>query len=426
MNSDSPLKILIIDDDPIFLDSISLYLQDLDHTTFLAENGEAGLAEFNSTAPDLVLVDLNMPGLDGIQVLEQIRLNSPDTPTIMISGTGQIQDALDALSKGAWDFITKPILDFKVLDHAIGKVIDRVQLIRENRNYQDQLLRTNDLLEEKVQKRTLELHQAKTVAESANRAKSEFLANMSHELRTPLHGILNFAGLGIDRVERQDTKQQLDFLQEIHKSGERLLSLINNLLDLSRLDSGHIGYAFSSQPLNPVVQAAIQKFAATCEEKHLKINLEEPDFDDIAAFDATRITQVVENLLANAIAFSPPDKSISIRTTEDAKNVTLSISDQGVGIPESELDDIFDPFIQSSHTDDGSGGTGLGLPISKQIIIDHKGQIKAENNEGEGATFSFSLPKQYIIKKKLGELLLDEKVISKGTLYRMLKKQEGN
>ncbi len=426
MDSDSPLHILVIDDDPVFLESIVFYLQDLEHTVLTAENGEKGLKEIEKTIPDVILVDLNMPGMNGHQVLEKVKIQAPETPTIMISGTGDIQDALEAMKKGAWDFITKPIIDFSVLDHAIGKVMDRVELIRKNREYQAQLLETNDLLEEKVAQRTMELHQAKITAESANAAKSEFLANMSHELRTPLHGILNFADLGIDRIEQYDAEKQLDFLQEIYKSGERLLGLINNLLDLARLDVGKIKYSFSYQSLNPVVESVLKEFITTCEEKQILIDYEKPDFEDTAAFDTERIAQVIRNLIANAVQFSPTGSCIKVRIAEDEKNIALAVSDEGVGIPEGELTDIFDKFTQSSQTDDGSGGTGLGLPIAQLIILDHKGYIQAENNPDKGTTVRFSLPKQYVIKKKLGEMLLDEQVISKGTLYRLLKKQEGH
>jgi len=165
---------------------------------------------------------------------------------------------------------------------------------------------------------------------------------------------------------------------------------------------------------------------AQCTQKGIILDFEKPSFNDKAAFDSEKIHQVLGNLLSNALKYSPPDSTIKIRVTDDPKNLTLSVIDQGIGIPKDELTDIFAKFIQSSKTDDGSGGTGLGLPISQQIILDHKGQIWAKNNPEGGATFSFTLPKEYNIKKKLGEILLEEEVISEGTLYRMLKKQVGH
>ncbi len=579
MHNHSALNILVIDDDLLFTESIEDYLTDNEYSVSTAENGTQGLAALEQSLPDVVLVDLNMPDMSGLQVLEVITSRYPEVPTIMISGTGIIQDALEAMKKGAWDFITKPIIDFNVLDHAIGKVQDRVLLLQKNREYQahleittaelqktnekllieitdrekaenkirqremdyqllmensgsavgyldkdgrfllinslmrkiiglnreqivgqhlssvlpttmaekyhrrfldvlqneqstefedleetamgpqwlqinvqlvrdiddnikgiqviatdisrrkrleTQLLETNNKLEEKVQLRTMELHQAMVAAESANRAKSEFLANMSHELRTPLHGILNFANLGIDRIDRMDRAKHLDFLQEIHGSGERLLNLVNNLLDLSRLESGKMSYTFEYQPLSSVVKAVVTRLAPSCEQKQISLDFEMPGFDDRAVFDDQRISQVVENLISNALTYSPAASRVQIKMREDDKNLTLSIADQGVGIPESEISDIFDTFTQSSQTDNGAGGTGLGLPISHQTIMDHKGLIWAENNVDSGATFSFTLPKQYQVKKKLGEILLDENVISEGTLYRMLKKQEGH
>jgi len=424
--SDQPsLKILVIDDDKLFLESITLFLEDMGCTVLPVMTGEQGLEEFPNFRPELVLVDLNMPGINGIQVLEAVNDQAPDTPTIMISGTGEIQDALDAMHKGAWDFITKPIIDFFVLEHAITKVMDRVGLIRKNHEYQEELRRHNKLLEEKVEQRTRELHQAKTAANAANKAKSDFLANITHELRTPLHGIINFAELGIRGIDRYDTERQLDFLKEIRSSGERLLVLINNLLDLSRLDSGRMEYDFASQSLTAIIQEAIGQFSQILAAKRMHIDFDPPSFQDNAPVDAKRIVQVVANLLSNAIKFSPAGSSIRIRICEDPENLIVSVADDGIGIPEAELADVFNPFTLSSKTDDGSGGTGLGLPICRQIIADHRGKIRAENSPEKGATVTFSLPKTYVMRKMLGELLLEEKIISKDTLSRLLTKQAG-
>lgn len=423
MTDQPTLKILVIDDDELFLESTTLFLEDLGHAISPVMTGEEGLEEFEKFQPDIVLVDLNMPGINGIQVLDTINRKAPDIPSIMISGTGEIQDALDAMHKGAWDFVTKPIIDFIVLEHAISKVMERAELIRKNREYQEELRRHNDILEEKVEQRTRELHQAKTAANAANKAKSDFLANISHELRTPLHGILNFSELSINGIDRYDMKRQLDFLQEIHQSGERLLTLINNLLDLSRLDSGRMEYDFADQPLSPIIQDTIGHFSDICESKQIQIDFKPPAFRDIAPIDANRMRQVMTNLLANATEYSSAGSSIRIEISEDPSNFIVSVSDKGVGIPENELSDIFSPFTLSSKTDDGSGGTGLGLPICRQIISDHNGTIRAENNPDGGATITFSLPKLYVMPKKLGELLVEENIISKGTLSRLLKKQ---
>ena len=579
MPVDSALQVLIIDDDALFRESISFYLEDLNFDVIMAEDGEKGLLQLEQNHPDVILVDLIMPGLNGMQVLEKIKEQNPETPTIMISGTGLIQDALDAMRKGAWDFITKPIIDFSILSHTINNVLEKAELIRKNREYQvnleektvelkaanekllsevsdrkkaeneirqseknyrllmensglavayldldgyfilinslmkdligretdqiigqhiksiipeafikkyfsrfqevlekqqsaefeqleqtalgelwlysnvqlvrdiddkitgiqfigmditvrkeleEKLIQANDHLEEKVKLRTLELHQAKLLAETANAAKSEFLANMSHELRTPMHGILSFSKLGIDGIKKYNKDRILDFLNEIHNSGERLMSLINNLLDLSRLESGKIEYIFTHQSLSGLIDKMLIRFSELCEKKRIRLEFERPDFDDIDTLDDERIAQVLDNLLSNAMKYSPTDSCIKIRIFDDPMNLTLSVIDQGIGIPESELTDIFNIFIQSSKTNTGAGGTGLGLPISQQIILDHKGRIWAENNTEGGTTFSFSLPKLYSIKKKLGEILLEENIISEGILYRMLKKQDGH
>ncbi len=230
------------------------------------------------------------------------------------------------------------------------------------------------------------------VAEKANAAKSEFLTNISHELRTPMQGILGYARLGIDRFNNLSERKLLEYFQEIHSSGVRLTGLLNNLLDLSKLESNAVDFNYSSQKLSMVTSIVLGEMAAMISEKSLSVVFEEPGFDDTAIFDVEKIGQVIRNILGNAIKFSRQNGKIEISVQFNAPLLLLRISDNGTGIPEDELDSIFDKFVQSSKHKSGAGGTGLGLAISKGIIEDHRGKIWAENSPEGGAIFRFSIP----------------------------------
>jgi len=237
-----------------------------------------------------------------------------------------------------------------------------------------------------------ELLKAKQVADQANQAKSEFLANISHELRTPMQAVLGFSKLGLDRLESINKEKTKQYFAEIHTSGQRLLNMLNNLLDLSRLEAGMVAYRFRRRKLSNVLLDVLDELDPLIKEKKVVIKFENLDAPDFASFDKEKIMQVIRNLLANAIKFSTPGASITTVVLPNNGSIVVSVKDRGPGIPENELESIFDKFVQSSKTKTGAGGTGLGLAICHEIIKAHGGNIWAENNTGDGATFSFTLP----------------------------------
>ena len=224
-----------------------------------------------------------------------------------------------------------------------------------------------------------------SVAEKANEAKSVFLANMSHEIRTPMHGILSFARFGQQKIETAPKDKLKSYFDEISESGSKLMLLLNDLLDLSKLEAGKIDYDFKETNLLDVAKSISSEMAAFAESKGKKIEIESQSPEVIGRFDTHRISQVLRNLVSNAIKFSEAGTKIRISFSKEGETVRCCVSNRGVGIPEPELESVFDKFTQSSKTRTGAGGTGLGLAISKEIIHQHKGKIWAESELGENA-----------------------------------------
>ncbi len=246
------------------------------------------------------------------------------------------------------------------------------------------------------------LEQSKQRAEEANMAKSEFLANMSHELRTPMHAILSFSEMGLKRHETAPPEKLYKYFNTIKISGNRLLRLLNELLDLAKIEANAVSYNFKHHDISNIIHNALGEHEELIHQHRLQIDFSTVNFSTCLSIDSEKIEQVVNNLLSNAIKFSPKEGKISFFLTQHEiithtgkaqPALQLSLKDQGIGIPEDELETIFDKFIQSSKSQTGAGGTGLGLAICKEIIHAHDGKIWAQNNRGErGALFSALLP----------------------------------
>ena len=233
--------------------------------------------------------------------------------------------------------------------------------------------------------------EARHAAEEASRAKSEFVANMSHELRTPLQSILGFAELGALRGRAEP--RLAGMFEDIHSAGQRMLALVNDLLEVSKLESTVGTFHLERIDLRGLIQPVVKELEPLLARSQQTMHLRLSELPLVAKVDPLRLQQVIRNVVANAIKFSPPGSAITVVGRMDSRGqVHLEVHDEGPGVPEAELEQIFEAFVQSSKTKDGSGGTGLGLAICRKIIEAMGGQIFARNLTPKGAAFHIVLP----------------------------------
>ena len=217
-----------------------------------------------------------------------------------------------------------------------------------------------------------------------------------------MHGILSYARFGLTKTDTTDKEKLKIYFDEIYDCGSRLMSLLNDLLDLAKLESGKTDYLFDNNDLVTCTNMVVTEMMAFALEKQVTLSLQTTSPTAHAYFDPQRISQVLRNLISNAIKFSFPNTSVCIVIEEHELELRCEVTNEGVGIPQEELTTIFDKFVQSSKTHNGAGGTGLGLAICKEIIADHQGEICVSVDASNITHFSFTVPvkKPEIIKAK--------------------------
>ena len=280
----------------------------------------------------------------------------------------------------------------KIVTHAVhnraGELVGFSKVVRDLTERKQAQDRIRAMQQQHVQ----ELELRNQAIERANRLKSEFLTSMSHELRTPLHTIIGFSELLDEGFEGPLNEKQKRFVQNIHKDSLHLLDLINDVLDLSKIEAGKLELRREAVDIQAAVEEVMASIRPQAEAKSQSLGTA---LDDLPALDAdhTRFKQILLNLLSNAVKFTPEGGSIRVEAIPLEKAVQFSVIDTGVGIPKAEQELVFDKFYQVGQTTKGvREGTGLGLAITQRLVAEHGGEIWLVSEVGRGSRFSFTLP----------------------------------
>ncbi|OEZ96827.1 hybrid sensor histidine kinase/response regulator [Duganella sp. HH101] len=380
-------RIMVVDDQAVHLKALCDVLgqHDLDAAGFTT--GEAALAHLRGQAYDLLLTDMNMPGMDGLALIEAARALDPNIACIIMTGAGTVDTAVKAMKIGAFDYIIKPFKAATLLP-VLARALESRRLRQQNVKLEAAL---RDRIDE-LGRVNLFLEAARKEAERTNHEKSAFLSNMSHELRTPLNSILGFAQiLASDRFPKGEGERQR-FSQNIVSSGKHLLSLVNEMLDLSKIEAGKVSLVLEAVMLDEVLREVHALVAPLAEKRRIALLLP-ADCRFELSVDRMRLKQILVNLFSNAIKYNRPQGSVSVDCHVGLRGyASIAISDSGIGLTAEQLQTIFLPFARAGVDESDEEGTGLGLTITKRLIEAMRGSIGVDSKPGEGSTFRIELP----------------------------------
>jgi CheY-like chemotaxis protein len=397
MTDNSQLQtILIVDDNPTNLEVLSETLTRSGYQVSVAIDGESAIEQVKYHLPSLILLDIMMPGIDGFETCRRLKQNSAsrDIPVIFMTALADTDHKVKGFSLGAIDYITKPFQREEVL--ARIEVQIRLQCLSKILEYQNNLLKREIQRREEIE---ILLRKSKEEAEKANQAKSEFLANMSHEVRTPLNGILGYAQ--ILQTSKNLTDKERKGLNIIHQCGTHLLTLINDVLDLSKIEARKMELYATSFHFSSFLQGVAEIFSIRAEQKKISFICQfDSDLPTGVYVDEKRLRQVLINLLGNAVKFTDRGavtfkvKLCGHRVGDDSERITkirFQVEDTGVGISSDYLEKIFMPFEQVGDLNNQAQGTGLGLAISQRILALMDSNIHVSSQSGEGSIFWFDV-----------------------------------
>ena len=396
-----PPKILVVEDEESVVVTIKAILQlDGYDVTTATKFGDAERLVRERTF-DLVLTDLRLDDGDGIEILRTIQQRSPDTVTIMLTGYASLESAIQSLRAGAYDYLVKPS-EVEELRNTVTRGVERRRLGLELRARIAELAELNASLQQRIDEATAELRQRYEELKELDRMKSQFLSIASHELKTPITAMSGFLQVALRRVRRivsggpeaagiETLGPVLEQLETVYRQTGKLARLIDELLDVSRIQTGRIEFKHGEVDLADLADEVAKRMQLTTSVH--EISVKRLDGPAVVTADRDHVEQVLNNLIANAIKYSPGGGPVTIEVGPERDGVRLTVRDQGIGIAPNQLEAIFGLFYRSpDRAARDVAGMGLGLYISKEIVSRHGGRIWAESTPERGSAFHVALP----------------------------------
>jgi len=366
------MKILIVDDTPANVDILKKTLTHYGFNILMAPSGEIALKTIPKTQPDLILLDIMMPGINGFETCQRLKADQStrDIPIIFITAKIETKDIVEGFSVGGADYITKPFC----MEELLARIETQLQLHKITKDLKNAILSMHEAKEDSI-------------------AKSEFLSRMSHELKTPLNSVLGFAQLLEMSQPPGLTEEQKKHMNLIIDAGKHLLKMIEEVLDVTDLDTGNLKILSGKVSLKPALEEALDAVAPEAKKRQITlINNATTNETLIVKGEKRRIKQILIALLLNAIKYNKEAGNVTVDMSQQDGLVLTSIKDTGEGIPQELTERIFEPFFRQEHHKTIVGGVGMGLTTVKKLTEIMNGKIKVESKLDEGSCFTLELP----------------------------------
>lgn len=419
--------ILIVEDSPTQTKLLRSILEENGYIVYSANNGARALESVRHTKPNLIITDIIMPEMDGFALCTAIKSDSylKSIPVMLLTSLSDPQDVIKGLQAGADNFLTKPYESSFLLSR-IQYIFDNYELRKRKSStadieiyfegekyiinsdrmqivdlllstYENAIQKNNELQEAHAD--LLEIHrqleQKNIQLEILNQEKNHFLSIAAHDLRNPLTTIYTAADLITEELKDTTSSETKEFLEMIKHSSKFMRSLIEELLDVSVIESGKLSLHLESVNLTTLIRNNVALNRVIAGRKQITVEYRCTDDLPSLQLDRKKIEQVMNNLISNAIKYSFPQSRVEIRSTCEQNNLIVSVSDEGQGIPPTEMDKLFKPFSRTSaKATSGESSTGLGLVIVRKIVEAHNGRVWAESQIKKGSTFYISFPLQ--------------------------------